>query len=68
MTVTKKNGQNLIDIENRFIELGKILVQSMQIGKTDFVKCEICLAEIYRKCAHIHAHINSFKQFFFNHL
>lgn len=36
-----------IDGENRFIDLGKVLIQSAQTGKVELLKCEICLGELY---------------------
>lgn len=36
-----------IDGENRFIDLGKVLIQSAQTRKIELLKCEICLGELY---------------------
>lgn len=45
----EKERANLIECENRLIDLAKIMFRSVQIGKNELVKCEICLGEMYRK-------------------
>ncbi|XP_031625730.1 uncharacterized protein LOC116342320 [Contarinia nasturtii] len=44
--VAEKN--RLIENENRLIDLGRILIRSMQIGKSDLLKCQIILSEMFQ--------------------
>ncbi|XP_055308221.1 uncharacterized protein LOC129572303 [Sitodiplosis mosellana] len=44
---TKGIQHTLIEVENRFIGLGKIIIRSVQTGKCELLKCEICLGEMY---------------------
>lgn len=37
----------MLKMENEFIDLGRALIESIQIGRLDLKVCEICLVEMY---------------------